>query len=96
MYELQDAGIESDIRVTTLGYLQRGGKPIAYDRILATQFGVKAFEMVLNKEFGKMVALKDGRLIAVPISEAIEEYNYVDVNSDLVQTARDIDISFGD
>ncbi|MBT4575039.1 MAG: 6-phosphofructokinase, partial [Candidatus Cloacimonetes bacterium] len=72
------------------------GKPIAYDRILATQFGVKAFEMVLNNDFGKMVALKDGKLIAVPISEAIEEYNYVDVNSDLVQTARDIDISFGD
>ena len=96
MHQLQEAGIKTDIRVTTLGYLQRGGKPIAYDRILATQFGVKAFEMVLDKEFGKMVALKDGRFVAVPISEAIKKYNYVDVNSDLVQTAKDIDISFGD
>ena len=52
--------------------------------------------MVLDKEFGKMAALRDGKLVAVPISEAIEKYNYVDLNSDLVQTARDIDISFGD
>ena len=42
---------------TVLGHLQRGGTPTAYDRILATQFGVKAFEMVLNEEYGKMVCL---------------------------------------
>jgi len=96
MHELKDAGIKTDIRVTTLGYLQRGGKPIAYDRILATQFGVKAFEMVLEKEFGNMAALQNGQLVSVPIAEAIEKYNYVDLNSDLVQTARDINISFGD
>lgn len=96
MHELKDAGIETDIRVTALGYLQRGGKPIAYDRILAAQFGVKAFEMVLNKEFGNMAALQNGKLVSVPITDAIEKYNYVDLNSDLVQTARDVDISFGD
>ena len=96
MHELKKGGVTTDIRVTLLGHLKRGGKPIAYDRILATQFGVKAFEMVLDKEFGKMAALRDGKLVAVPISEAIEKYNYVDLNSDLVQTARDIDISFGD
>ncbi|MEA2096355.1 MAG: ATP-dependent 6-phosphofructokinase [Candidatus Cloacimonadota bacterium] len=96
MHELKKGGVTTDIRVTLLGHLQRGGKPIAYDRILATQFGVKAFEMVLDKEFGKMAALRDGKLVSVPISEAIEKYNYVDLNSDLVQTARDIDISFGD
>ena len=96
MHELKEAGVATDIRVTTLGHLQRGGKPIAYDRILATQFGVKAFEMVLDKEFGKMAALRDGKLVSVPISEAIEKYNYVNLNSDLVQTARDIGISFGD
>ena len=96
MHELKKGGVTTDIRVTLLGHLQRGGKPIAYDRILATQFGVKAFEMVLNKEFGKMAALHDGKLVSVPISEAIEKYNYVDLSSDLVQTARDIDISFGD
>jgi len=96
MHELKENGIATDIRVTTLGHLQRGGKPIAYDRILATKFGVKAFEMVLEKEFGKMAALHNGKLISVPICEVIEKYNYVDLNSDLVKTARDIDISFGD
>lgn len=96
MSELKDAGIKSDIRVTALGYLQRGGKPIAFDRILATQFGVKAFEMVLEKEFGNMAALHNGELVSVPIIDAITKYNYVDLDSDLVQTARSIDISFGD
>ena len=96
LHELKDAGVTNDIRVTSLGHLQRGGKPIAYDRILATQFGVKAFEMVLEKEFGKMASIRNGKLISVPIIEAIEKYNFVDLNSDLVHTARDIGISFGD
>jgi 6-phosphofructokinase 1 len=93
---LKDSGVETDIRVTILGHLQRGGIPIAFDRILATQFGVKAFEMVLKKDFGKMVALRDKKIIAVPIDETIEKYNLVNVNSDLVKTARSIGICFGD
>ncbi len=96
MHELKEHGVTTDIRVTLLGHLQRGGKPIAYDRILATQLGVKAFEMVLNKEFGKMAALQNGKLVSVPINEAIEKYHFVDLNSDLMHTARNIGISFGD
>ncbi|HPR18518.1 MAG TPA: ATP-dependent 6-phosphofructokinase [Candidatus Cloacimonadota bacterium] len=96
MQELKLSGVEPDIRVTILGHLQRGGKPISYDRILATQFGVQAFEMVLDQEFGKMVSIRNHKIIAVPLEEAIQKYNYVDVNSDLVQTARKIGISFGD
>jgi 6-phosphofructokinase 1 len=96
MHELQKAGFETEIRVTTLGHLQRGGKPIASDRILAAQFGVKAFEMVLDGDWGNMVAIQDGELIAVPISEAIEKYNYVDLDSGLVHTARSLGINFGD
>jgi 6-phosphofructokinase 1 len=96
MKELKTAGIKTDIRVTILGHLQRGGKPSAYDRILATQFGVKAFEMVLNKEFGSMAAIRNDKIIAVPLAEALEKYNFVDLNSDLIATARNIGISFGD
>ncbi|MDO9576291.1 MAG: ATP-dependent 6-phosphofructokinase [Candidatus Cloacimonadales bacterium] len=96
MRELQEAGLTAEIRVTTLGHLQRGGKPIASDRILAAQFGVKAFEMVLDKEFGKMVAICNGKLTTVSIAEAIEQYNLVDIDSDLVHTARSLGISFGD
>ncbi|MCF7793244.1 MAG: ATP-dependent 6-phosphofructokinase [Candidatus Cloacimonetes bacterium] len=95
-HELKEAGVETDIRVTNLGHTQRGGKPIAYDRILATQFGVKAFEMVLEKEFGKMVAIQNEEIIAVPICDAIEKYNFVEIDSDLMHTARKSGISFGE
>lgn len=96
MKELKSAGIQTDIRVTILGHLQRGGKPIAYDRILATQFGVKAFEMVLERDFGKMVAIRNGKIICVPLADATARFHLVDTNSDLVKTARSIGICFGD
>ncbi|MFA6807061.1 MAG: ATP-dependent 6-phosphofructokinase, partial [Bacteroidales bacterium] len=54
MQELKDAGVEHDIRLSVLGHIQRGGTPIAYDRILASEFGVKAFELVLEGKFGEM------------------------------------------
>ena len=94
--QLKAAGCEADIRETVLGHIQRGGTPIAYDRVLATQFGVKAFEMVLEKKFGQMVALKNNAITSVPLSTAVEEYNFVNPDSFLVQTARGVGISFGD
>jgi len=96
IHELKTAGLETDMRETVLGHLQRGGTPIAYDRVLATQFGAKAFEMVLKKEFGKMVAYRHPNIVAVPFSEAISHYNFVDPDSDLVKTARGIGICMGD
>ena len=94
--ELQKAGSEEDIRVTILGHLQRGGSPSAYDRILATQFGAKAFEMILDRDFGKMVAYKHPDIVAVPILEAIATYNVVKPDDQLLKTARGIGISMGD
>ncbi|MBW6515576.1 MAG: ATP-dependent 6-phosphofructokinase [Candidatus Cloacimonetes bacterium] len=94
--ELIAAGCEGEIRETVLGHLQRGGIPIAYDRVLATQFGVKAFEMVLEGKFGEMVAYKHPKIISVPIKEVVKKYNYVDKDSYLIHTARGIGISFGD
>ncbi|PVX50884.1 6-phosphofructokinase 1 [Balneicella halophila] len=94
--ELKDVGIKADIRTTVLGHLQRGGIPCAYDRILATQFGVKAFEMVLQKEFGQMVAYRHPDIVSVPITEAISSQNFVAPDSQLVRTAKGIGISFGD
>jgi ATP-dependent phosphofructokinase / diphosphate-dependent phosphofructokinase len=94
--ELKNAGLEADMRETVLGHLQRGGTPIAYDRILATQFGVKAFEMVLKKEFGNMVAYRHPNMVTVPFHEAISHYNFVDPASDLVKTARGVGICLGD
>ncbi len=62
-----------DTRVTILGYVQRGGSPTPYDRILGTRFGVKAAELVHNKDFGKMVALRGTKIIPIDINEAIGE-----------------------
>ncbi len=94
--ELKDAGCEEDMRVTILGHLQRGGTPYAYDRILATQFGVKAFEMVLQKDYGSMVSYKHPNIVSVPIKDAISIYNRVQPDDQLLRTARGIGINVGD
>jgi len=96
MNELKNAGLEAEMRETVLGHLQRGGMPTANDRILATQFGVKAFEMVLEGKYGQMVSYRHPDIVSVPISEAIDKYNFVMPNSSIVNTARGVGISFGD
>jgi 6-phosphofructokinase 1 len=58
-------------RVTKLGYVQRGGSPTAFDRILATRFGIKAYEMVRAGQWGEMTALRGQRIVSVPLTEAI-------------------------
>ncbi len=94
--QLEDAGCQTDIRVTILGHLQRGGIPAAYDRILATQFGVKAFELILEEQFGQMVSYKHPNIIGVPIAEAISVYNRIRPDDQLLRTARGIGICMGD
>ena len=71
-------GIET--RVTMLGHVQRGGSPTAYDRILATRFGVRAVDAVKQKQFGKMVALRSEEIIMVKLEEAVLENKKVDMN----------------
>jgi 6-phosphofructokinase 1 len=79
-----------------LGHLQRGGVPIAYDRVLATQYGVKAFELVLAGEFGRMVSYRHPYITSVTLKEAIQKPNLVDPDTALMKTARGIGICFGD
>jgi len=93
--QLKAAGFKHDMRETILGHLQRGGVPVAYDRVLSSEFGVKAFEMVLNGQFGQMVAYHHPNLVAVPLAEAIAKPNLVTIDSDLVNTAKGVDISLG-
>ena len=69
-------GIET--RVTILGHVQRGGSPTAFDRILATRFGVAAVELVHAGEFGKMVALQGNRIISIPLESAVNLLKKVD------------------
>ncbi len=95
MNQLKEAGCEHSIRTTVLGHLQRGGVPIAYDRVLATQFGVKAFEMVLNEEYGRMVSYRHPHITSVSLEEALQKPNLVDNDTALMKTALGIGINFG-
>ena len=95
--ELEQLGIDHDIRVMVLGHLQRGGIPIAYDRILATQFGVKAFELVKEGKFGYMVTYYHHDIHCVPLEKALEKPKLIVPESNyLVKAAKGIGIVFGD
>ena len=74
-----------ETRVVTLGHLQRGGNPTAFDRILGTRFGVRAANLIDKQEFGKMVALRGTQIVAIPLAEAVSGPRQVD--SELYATA---------
>lgn len=84
-----------ETRVVVLGHLQRGGTPTAFDRWLSTCFGAKAAEMVENKEFGKMVALRGQEFVSVDLKDAIGRLKRVSVDSFEVKSAKSIGMSFG-
>lgn len=79
----KETGIET--RVTILGHIQRGGSPTAYDRILATRFGLKAIDLVEEGNFGQMTALQGNDIISIPIKDAVEKPKLV--REDLVAAA---------
>ena len=66
----KETGYET--RVTVLGHIQRGGTPTAFDRVLGTRFGVAAADLVQNQEFGKMVALRGNKIIAVDMEDGLK------------------------
>lgn len=69
-------GIET--RTTKLGYVQRGGSPTPFDRVLATRFGIKAFEMTQCKEWGRMAALHGNCITSIPLEEAVSSLKRLD------------------
>lgn len=86
--------IDSEIRVTVLGHVQRGGQPTPRDRWLATYFGAASIRLVAEERWGYMVAQQGTQFVTVPMSAAIA-MKFVDPNSELVQMARDLGIVFG-
>jgi len=84
-----------ETRCVVLGHLQRGGRPNAFDRMLATNYGSCVVRALADGKRGVMVALQAGDVVTVPISEAIANVKTVPPNGQLVRTARDIGISFG-
>lgn len=94
--QLKDAGCKAEIRETVLGHVQRGGTPSAFDRVLASMFGVKAFELALEKNFGRMVAFRNNEITSVSLEEATREMHFVKRDSQMVKAAKNLGISFGD
>lgn len=84
-----------ETRVTVLGHIQRGGSPSATDRAMSTVFGSMAVELAAKKEFGKMVAIRNGKYTAVSLSDAVGKLKLVPADHDLVLTAKRVGIEFG-
>ena len=102
-------GLEA--RNTTLGYMQRGGTPTAFDRVLSTKYGSKAMELALEGKFGVLAVIKNGKLDSVSLEDVVgnntkigavsgntaeSNLRKVTMEDDLVKTARDIGICLGD
>ena len=87
--------LESEVRSTQLGHVQRGGTPTPYDRVLATRFGWYAAKMVANGEFGRMVALKGDECTSVPIEDVANRTRNVPDDSTLLDVATSLGISLG-
>lgn len=85
-----------EIRVTIPGHTQRGGNPCPYDRVLSSRFGAAAAELVINKEYGYMVGLKEGEIVKVPLEEVAGKLKCVDPNCSTIKEAKLMGISFGD
>jgi 6-phosphofructokinase 1 len=94
--QLKEAGCTAEIRETVLGHVQRGGGPIAFDRVLALLMGVKACELAIEGNVGKMVSFKNNSITTVTLEEATQAPSFVHRNSDLVKAAKGLGISFGD
>ncbi len=84
-----------ETRCVVLGHLQRGGRPNAFDRMLATTYGAHSVRALVEGKRGTMVALQAGDVITVPISEAVANVKTVPPDGQMIRTARDTGISFG-
>ena len=90
----QKTGLEA--RVCVPGHMLRGGSPSAYDRVLATQFGVYAAELIREEHYGMSVAKVGGTITANKLDDIAGKTKFVSPDDQLVQTARNLGISFGD
>ncbi|OGO76844.1 MAG: 6-phosphofructokinase [Clostridiales bacterium GWB2_37_7] len=85
-----------EIRCTVLGHLQRGGDTSTYDRILSTRYGAAAVELIHEGRYGNMVCLNSDKMTFEHLENVIGQIKTVDLDNELVKTARSIGTSFGD
>jgi 6-phosphofructokinase 1 len=87
-------GLET--RATILGHIQRGGSPIAFDRVLATKFGHKAIDLLARGEFNQLVVQQHGKISAAPISDVADKQRLVNLDHPVIMAARAVGTCFGD
>lgn len=98
-YEIADKmkeNFDSDVRVALPGHTQRGGAPDAYDRFISSRFGAKAAELIKDKDFGKLVVMRNNIVEAIPMEESAGKLKYVDLDNQAISDAKTLGICFGD
>lgn len=88
--------LKSEVRATVLGHIQRGGDPTPYDRVLASSFGHHAAQLVIQKQFGRMVTLQGGVIGSVEIAKVANTQRKIPLDHPMLTMARDIGISLGE
>ena len=88
--------VHSEVRATVLGHVQRGGSPTAFDRVLATQFGNQAAQLLMAGRFNRMVTLQRGSMDSITLADVAHQQRRVPMEHTLLQTAREIGVSFGE
>ena len=91
---LEKSGVE--VRITVPGHTQRGGNPCPYDRALSTRLGVAAAKLILEEQYGYMVAIINNKTKKVPLKEVAGKLKEVSPNDQFVKEAKMMGISFGD
>ena len=87
--------VDSEVRTTILGHMQRGGTPTPYDRNLSTAFGTRAASMVKQEQFGVMVALQSGAFSEVQLDEVANKTRTVPLSAPLIAAGLAVGTSFG-
>ena len=98
-YEVADQlaeHLDSEIRVSCAGHAQRGGSPCPYDRLMSLRFGVAGARLIMDKDFGRLVVLKQEEVTSIPLAETAGKLKYVDPDGEAVISAKLLGISFGD
>jgi 6-phosphofructokinase 1 len=87
--------LDSEVRTTILGHVQRGGAPTPFDRVLATRYGHAAAQLIAQRQFNRMVVLRGTTMDSVPLAEVAGRNRRVPADDPLLQAARDTGISLG-
>lgn len=86
----------TEVRVTVPGHTQRGGSPCPYDRLLCTRLGAEAAELIMEQKYGYMVGVVNGKIKPIPLGDVAGKLKIVEPDSQIIEEAKYVGISFGD